>query len=636
VTLDSLLGNAQVAIEALADSLLLRGTASTAALGALPGASTRYGTRSVPALQAFSEGRKALQAWDLATADSAFSRSLTADGQFSQAALWLALVRSWTGLPAAGWSSAAQQAISGRDRLAPRDQVMAAALVDRAADRMGAACPRWDSLAHASLNDFVSWYGLGDCLASDKTVLRDVASPSGWRFRTSYRAALAAYRQAYLLVPSILMALRDRDLQSVRRLYKTSRQDRRMGRAEDGTRFMAAPSWSHDSLALVPWPVGSDHSAQSGAVAPPQANIAVAVGHQRQVFLQTVQAWVVAYPDNPDALAALAQALEMRLDPTAPDTMERARRFPTDPADRLQIGAAAVALQLKQALTEDMMGLAKAIRLADSLLNSDDPRDAQGHLELATLAALTGRTTDALHHLRNPGVGALLDAPPVLSRLGPALELLAALGGPRDSLVAIEGAVRDRVENELLETERPAARMRWLARPAMLAWPDYISPLIAQLRGQGDYFLDAVAELTSGDTSGALAQLDSVAEWRTASGTASVTVDQLPALASVYALAGRRDDAAAVLDATLLHLFGTGPDALDDPVRAASLGRSIALRAEIAWRDGDTTSARRWAHTLEIIWHDADPALQPVVRRMHQLVGGATNAAEVGGSTRRR
>jgi hypothetical protein len=636
VTLDSLLGNAQVAIEALADSLLLRGTASTAALGALPGAGNRYGTRSVPALRAFWEGQQALQAWELATADSAFSRSVIADGQFSQAALWLALVRSWTGLPAASWSSAAQQAWGGRDRLNPRDQVIASALVSRAAGRLGAACPRWDSLAHAAPRDFVNWYGLGDCLASDEAVLRDPASASGWRFRTSYHAALTAYRQAYLLVPSILMALRDRDFQSVRRLYKTSSQSSRMGRTADGSRFLAVPAWAGDSLALVPWPLRGRGADLSQAIAPPHVNQVDAVTHQRQMYYQTVSSWVTAYPDNPDALAALAQAREMLADPTALQAMQRARRLATTPADRLQMGTAVVRLQVKQASPDDTAGIALATMLADSLLRATSITDTAGHFELASIAALTGRATAALQHLRSPGVGTLLDAPPGLSQMGPALELLAAFGGPRDSLVALEFAVRDRIENQLVSADRPSARLRWLARPATLAYPDYISPQVSALRGQGDYFLDAIAAVSVGDTAAALTPLDAVAKWRVAAGDASVSVDQLPALASVYELAGRRQDAVQVLDATLLHLFGSGPEALNDPVSAASLGRAMALRAELGWRVGDTASARRWARALEILWQNADSALQPVVRRMHRLASGDTNAAQVGGSTRRR
>lgn len=409
-----------------------------------------------------------------------------------------------------------------------------------------------------------------------------------------------------------------------------------MGRSADGTRFLAVPAWAGDSLALVPWPLRGRGADLSQAIAPPHVNQVEAIAHQRQLYYQTVSSWVAAYPDNPDALAALAQAREMLADPTALQAMQQARRLATTPADRLAMGTALVRLQLKQALPDDTASIALAATLADSLLRFTSATDETGHFELASVAALTGRATAALLHLRSPGVGALLNAPPSLSQVGPALELLAAFGGPVDSLVALESAVHDRIENQLAAADRPSARLRWLARSATLAYPDYTSPQVSALRGQGDYFLDAIAAIDAGDTAAALTPLDAVAEWRVASGGGSVSVDQLPALASVYELAGRHQDAMQLLDATLLHLFGSGPEALNDPVGAASLGRAMALRAELAWRSGDTTSARRWARALEILWHDADPALQPVVQRMRQLGRGETNAAAAGGPTRRR
>jgi hypothetical protein len=294
-----------------------------------------------------------------------------------------------------------------------------------------------------------------------------------------------------------------------------------------------------------------------------------------------------------------------------------------------------VRLRVQRALPDDTIGLAQAVRLADSLLKAPTVYGSTGQVDLVVLAALTGRATAALRHLQNPGVGALFDAPPGLSQLGPGLELLAAIGGPRDSLALLESAVRDYIDDQVLAADRPAARLRWLARPATLAYPAYASPVIRQLTGQGDYFLDAIAAMIAGDTARALAPLDTVAEWRIAAGNGSVSVDQLPALASMYDAVGRRHDAIQVLDATLLHLFGSGPEALSDPVRAASLGRAIALRADLAVRGGDMVSAGRWARALVILWHDADPALQPVVRRMRQLVSETVNAAEAGGPTRR-
>jgi hypothetical protein len=497
---------------------------------------------------------------------------------------------------------------------------------------MAAACARWQALARTAPRDFMSWYGLGDCLASDRAVEQDPRSASGWRFRTSYHAALAAYQRAFALVPSTLRALREQEFQSARRLFMTSLQSSRIGRNARGERFIAVPAWAGDTLALVPWPVGGD----AAAVAPPRANTPEAVGHQRRLYFETVSSWVAAYPDDPDALTALAQALELRVDTAALDTLRRARQLATLPSDRLQLGAMTVRMMVKRAIPDDTTTLRQAMRLADSLLANNQPTDPTGEFDLAVLGALTGRAHVALEHLRRPGVGALLEAPPGMAATGPSLEMLAAFGRPTDSLATLERAVHDYIELQLLPSDRPSARIRWLARPVTLAYPDYVSPLLSSLRGQGDYFLDAIASLVDGDTAEALAPLEEVADWRSATGNSTVSVDQLPSLASLYALTGRTSDATQLLDATLLHLFGSGPDALTDPVRAASLGRAVALRAELAVRAGDAATARRWATVLDILWHDADPALRPVVSRAGRLAGGAADAAERGGPTRRR
>jgi hypothetical protein len=632
VTLDTSFAGAQAALESLADSLLLRQTAPGGSSGPVPRSGGDYGTRSMPALLSFWEGQRALQSWTLGRADSAFERAMEADGQFVRAALWLALVRSWAGDPTTSWSSAAQRAWSGRDRLPPPDKAIAATLTSRAAGDWAAACQRWDSLAHASPHDFVNWYGLGDCLASDHAVVRDATSRSGWRFRTSYHAALVAYQEAYFLVPSILTALREGDFQSVRKLYMTSPRNSRFGEARDGTLFMAMPSWQGDTLALVPWPVGG----AGGTGQPPSTNTGDAVAHQRQLYFQTVSSWVNAFPDVPDALAALAQAREMVGDRTASDVLDQARQLATAPGDQLQLSIDAVHLQVKKSLPDDTAGLARAVGLADSLLTADPATNASGHLKLAGLAALTGRMSEALRHLRRPGVGALLNAPPGLSQSGLELDLVAAFGGPADSLAALERAVADVIYNQLPAADRGGARLRWLARPVTMAYPEYVSPLLRPLRGQGDFFLDALAALVTGDTADALNPLDQWAQWRRASGVGAVTLDQLPALAAIYAEASRQQDAVALLDSTLLHLFGSGPDTFGEPVNAASLGRAMALRTKLAVQHHDSSNARRWARALAVLWREADPALRTRTERLMQLAGVATRDTAMDSTHRRQ
>lgn len=633
VTVDTQQGNIGPAMESLADSLLLRGVSTLAALGPAPGMAQRYGTRSVHAARAFQEGQQALLAWNLAEADTDFATSFAIDPEFAQAALWLALVRSWSGQPTANWDALAVQSQADSGRLSVRDRVVAGALASRARGDLARACHQWNSVARSFASDFVSWYGLGDCLASDEAVLPDRASVSGWRFRTSYHSALAAYRHAYLLMPSVLMALRDRNFQSTRRLFKTAPYDARNGYGADGTLFWARPGWAGDTLALIPWP--AQRAESSADPIPTDSSAGDALLHQRRLFHQTVLAWVAAYPDNPDALAALAQAREMLGDPSAIESLKEARRRATKPGDRLRLGADAVWLQLKRALPDDHAGLTAATALADSLLGDSVSAIGVDAYNLAALAALTGRPGLAIQLIRRAGVGALLDAPPGLAQLGPASELLSAFGGPRDSLMALEATVRVGIYQQLVPGERPGARLRWLARPATLAYPAYYSPVISALRGHGDYFLDAIAALESADTAAALRLVEAAARRRKAGGRTFVTVDQLPALAALYARAGRDTEATRLLDATLLNLFSAGPDALSDPVRSASLGRAIALRAELAARSGDVRTAARWGRALSILWHGADPELQPVLRQMREYSRPTLDAALTGGPTRR-
>jgi hypothetical protein len=60
----------------------------------------------------------------------------------------------------------------------------------------------------------------------------------------------------------------------------------------------------------------------------------------------------------------------------------------------------------------------------------------------------------------------------------------------------------------------------------------------------------------------------------------------------------------------------------DDPTEAAGLVRAMALRAELAARAGDRSTARQWAEPVTILWLDADPELRPVVDRMRALAAG--------------
>jgi len=53
---------------------------------------------------------------------------------------------------------------------------------------------------------------------------------------------------------------------------------------------------------------------------------------------------------------------------------------------------------------------------------------------------------------------------------------------------------------------------------------------------------------------------------------------------------------------------------------AGCLVRNMALRAELAARARDMSTARRWAGAVATLWAGAEPALLPTVDRMTRIV----------------
>src|SRR4029077_3353930 len=153
-------------LSAAVDQVLFRGVPP----GDAPDTTT---TRSLPARQGYGEGRRALARWALPAADSAFSRALRYDGEYAQAALWLAVTRAWGGAPPARWRVVAQQAVLRVARLPPVDRALALAIAAEGDSDWATACPNWRRGAERDARSFEMWYGLARCLATDNAVLRD-------------------------------------------------------------------------------------------------------------------------------------------------------------------------------------------------------------------------------------------------------------------------------------------------------------------------------------------------------------------------------------------------------------------------------------------------------------------------------
>jgi hypothetical protein len=278
-------------------------------------------------------------------------------------------------------------------------------------------------------------------------------------------------------------------------------------------------------------------------------------------------------------------------------------------------------MQIASALPSDRDALQHARDLADSLLEEQPPGRATDPAQLAGLAALTGRAGLTASYYREPHAD-VLGVPAPLRASAPPLLAYAALGGPPDTLAALERSVREAIEQRLPPGERLSASLQWLAWPATLAFPAYRFAAITELEGKGDYLLDMQAEWARGDTLAVRRGFEKVREARREILPADLTLDALYPEAELLNALGDRRAAAAWLDPTLQALFQVAPHAPTSRVsaiRGAALVRAMALRAQLAEELGDRDGAARWAAAVTILWSDADPFLQPLVRQLRRF-----------------
>ncbi len=577
------------------------------------------GSHSVLARRAFIRGLAAVQQWDLPAADSAFTSAIASDARYAAALMWLALERSWNRRPIAEWRSAAERALAGRDRLPAGDDAIAEALVARAADDMARACSAWRRLSQARSDEFVVWYGYADCLHEDSEVLRDSRSASGWSFRTSYQASLEAYQRAFRLLPSALGGMQSGSFESLRRLFITSGSQLRAGRTRGPKprQFAAYPAWQGDSLAYEPLDLMDVMMSRAGRM-PAAAARAAAVRHQRAILYDVARSWTVASPRSSSALEALAVALQLLGDPSALDTLIRARLLADSRAQRLRLGVTEVFMRVRLGLPDDPIQVQRARSLADSLLSDTAGLGPEAARILLPLAALTGRAALAEHFARAPDASPNFTARPLTGRAMPLL-VLSALGGPHDSLGALAAEVGEVIAREVAADEQEQQRMMWLARAAPLAYPTYRFPALESLAGHGDPLVDIVVAFGRGDTAAARRMLATAVRANAGTQPFDLAFDGLFPEAWLLMSLGDHPGAAARLDPTLQSLRQASPELVDDPVSAATLVRSMELRALVAARQSDGPTAAKWARAVTVLWSGADPFLQSTLRRMGEL-----------------
>jgi hypothetical protein len=604
--------DARAAFSRLADRLLFRTSDSTAF------AESMAGTASLPSRQAFLRGREALDRWDLDSADSAFAIAKRWDPHFPQAALWFALTRRWSNSDSATWQYAVVVADAGRSDLGDADRERLDALKALVAGRQVEACAQWDDLARRQPFAFANWYGAADCLAKDPLVRRDPRSPSGWRFRSGYHAALQRYRRAVSLQPALLFSFQAEEFSRVRRWLWTSGHDLRFGRSggPHPSDFGAFPSWDGDTLAFVPFPLGMLATSDPRLLRRLPRTVGLAVERQRDLFRDIAAEWRSSEPRSASAAHAMALALALLGDQRAVDTLMLAKSLAVDSVERQRLVMSEVWLRTQFAAPSDIAGLRRVRLLTDSLLRSlgSDPVDPS---IAASVAALCGHAFDAVRLNQLDAAPAFLTSAAPLSALSSTLTLFAAFGGPTDSLRALEWRSDSMINALIPAARRRAVRGEFLDRALGMEFPVVRSSALSSGQLSDLPLLAAEASLMRGDTAAVLRILHGVQNSRLAFALPDLGIDALYPESSLLAAVGRDGEAIAWIDPTLRRLRVSPP--LADPVAAASLVRAMALRAELAERVGDKRTAALWAAAVVELWANADDFLQPVVARMRRL-----------------
>ena len=562
------------------------------------------GTSSRPALERFLRGRVAGRTWNLIAADSAYSQALRFDPDFPQALLALAQTRSWMRDDAADVVGLVSRALD-RARLLGNDRLQGIALRELASGRFREACEQFRSLALRDSLAFASWWGLAECNRRDRIVVRNSVSRSGRSFRGSLHRSSVAIGRAFDLLSGIdpCCAARAADLQRRTLVMKATRIIPGIGAPPDTAKYGAYPELIADTLALVPVHIGEINQA------PPRTH-ALAIDHQRRAFLAIASRRATQSPHSADALEQLAEALDLNHRAAALDTLRRARAVATLHSQALRLAATEVWLRVRVALPNNLLELGAVRRLADSLLAHAPPATSNDAVVLASLAALLGDAPAAARISKHiEPAGAAADLPVDVQGEAWALLTYAAMGGPVDSLKALETRVSNEIANGVVPDKQAGLREMSIGRAAVLAFPIYRSPTLPELAGPSLPMASAEVAFARTDRRAARAQLDRIRAQRSYIRAADLTIDALYPQAWLYAALGDTAMALRTIGETLDALPSIPARDLADVVIAGSLIRSMRLRGELLRHRGDAPSAAAWLRAAAALTrHDSTTA----------------------------
>ena len=570
-----------------------------------------------PRFAPFENGKAAIAAWRIPDAIAGFS---AADTGSPATRLWLAQSYALDGrLDRDDFRITALRLRNALPALAGRDSILATALIAFASGQPSAACREYGNLLTQDSLDAIAWFGLGDCQRTDSSVVRDAASPSGWRFSSSYGAAAAAYMRVVSLNPNAHAAV---PFAYMSKLLPSSAASIRVGRAggSSAAMFAAYPALMDDTLGFVPYPIGVFASIARATISPTQPD---ALERNRDALLGFARHWTVAMPRSAEAWEALSLVRENRGelsdDSTGADgAIRRARPFATSPVKQAQLAAAHVRILVKRGQ------FAAGRALADSLLNDWSTKDAPPRVSevLSGIAALTGRIalTARVTSAASAAGFAALDVAPPLAAAAQQFNARAAPGVCDDSLRSLRADFERVLDSYATPSRKDRLRQSTIWQGAAMAFPC--------LRGAAIQGLPATSPLDRAQQAFAAGNqvltrtiLDSLTAMRVGYKPGDISLDHTVQESWLRAAIGDSAAAERQLDLVLDALPTLGVQSVQEPAQSAAIGRAMVFRADLAHARGNRSSARRWAAAVVELWQGADAALSPTLARMRSLAG---------------
>ena len=582
------------------------------------------GTTSIAAWRAFERGARAFGQWNVSATTAALQQAVAADPTYANANLWLAQLRVLQDAEPGEWATAVTAAQRGRAALDERERGIADALSEISIGHFPAACRIYGRLAAADSLDALAWLGLGFCQVRDQAIVASPRTATGFAFRSRPEGAWRAFARALDLAPEAIALV---PYDKLRRYFPVEHNIIRFGTMGTVT-YTAWPYLDGDSVAFAP----SISATFANVPVPPGYDGALRQNRDRLFAL--MERLTRRMPENALAFEGLTEVLEVRDEITgtpngrysALTALERARALSTTPDQRLRLAVADLRLHLK------LGDFARSAATADSILAVQPPAPTPAQaLLLRGVAAYAGHA-DLAARLERLSPSRDLNGPavPVPATDEPLARLLmrVALGICGDSVTALVRDVDQALASYVDPAHHAVVRDQLLERAAVLAAPCDTARLAAQLHAPVAMVARAEQRLALGDRDGTRRILTAMNARRRVMRPGGVSLEHVVIEAWLRDATGDPSSASARLDLALAALPTLSPVVVTEPVMAASVGRAMAYRAELAERLGDPSTAALWASRVLTIWAHADRDLDPTITRMHALT--ARRVAQAG------